>query len=78
MKIDNYQWVGKSKEHIKLTLEYNNKLFPAIGFNFYHYKDIIKEKERVNIAYSIDTNEWNGNTYIDLFIKDISSHLKAI
>ncbi|HHU69321.1 MAG TPA: single-stranded-DNA-specific exonuclease RecJ, partial [Thermoanaerobacterales bacterium] len=78
LKIDNYQWVGKSKEHIKLTLEYNNKLFPAIGFNFYHYKDIIKEKERVNIAYSIDTNEWNGNTYIDLFIKDIKFPFKKL
>lgn len=78
LKVDSYKWIGKSKNHVRITLKYNNKFLPAIGFNFNHYKDIVRESETVNIVYSIDTNEWEGDTFIDLLIKDIKFPIKVL
>ncbi len=61
--------VGKNKEHMQLMFEKDAVFFKGIVFR-YDGEDI-KQGEVVNIAYSIERNEWNGKTTTELRIKDI-------
>jgi single-stranded-DNA-specific exonuclease len=66
--------VGSGGEHLKLELiqeENPLQIFPAIAFSqSQYYKDISKGKQ-FDICYSIDENEFRGNTTLQLRIRDI-------
>ena len=64
--------VGKDKEHLKISIKQKSKTsFPAIGFWMSEKCNKIKANEDFSMAYTIDQNTWNGNTTIQLKIKDI-------
>jgi single-stranded-DNA-specific exonuclease len=66
--------VGKTLEHLKLDLvseDSPSKIFPAIGFGMAKYSDVLMKKRNFNICYSIEDNEFMGNTSLQLLIKDI-------
>jgi single-stranded-DNA-specific exonuclease len=65
--------VGSEGKHLKLKLVKDNKTFEAIAFNFSAYNLQIITNNYYDIVYSIDENVWNGNTSIQLRIKDIKS-----
>jgi single-stranded-DNA-specific exonuclease len=62
--------LGKDASHLKLQLEKNGKRFDAIGFGMAKDCDI-KMGDKINIAYVIDENEWNGKVSLQLKIRDI-------
>jgi single-stranded-DNA-specific exonuclease len=66
--------VGTTGEHIKLELiQEENPLhvYPAIGFSLsQHFKEIKKGKP-FDICYSIEENEFRGNTSLQIRIRDI-------
>ena len=43
----------------------------GIGFGLGNKLEILKNKKRFDIIYSIDENEWNGNVSLKLRVKDI-------
>lgn len=60
--------------HLKLDIidpQNPVKSYPAIGFNLGHYLDPIKNGAHFNITYTVEENEWNGNTTLQLNLKDI-------
>ncbi len=65
--------VGKELEHLKLELidENSNTPIHAIAFGMHKHNSHIKSMKPFNICYTIEENTYNGNTSIQLMIKDI-------
>lgn len=70
--------VGKEKDHLKLKITQNKKGhhgIDAIGFNLGNKYDVIKNEQKFDIAYVLDQNVWQGNTTIQLRVKDLKTSL---
>jgi single-stranded-DNA-specific exonuclease len=65
--------VGKELEHIKLDLldDSCDTVMPAIAFGMHRYNDYIKSGKPFDICYTIEENNYNNTTTIQLMIKDI-------
>ena len=65
--------VGKDQEHIKLEIIDSTSDSPvhAIAFGMHEFFPYIKEMKPFDICYTIEENTYNGNTSIQLLIKDI-------
>ncbi len=65
--------VGRDLEHLKLELIDGNSNMPvhAIAFGMKRFNGYIKQMKPFNICYTVEENTYNGNTYIQLMIKDI-------
>jgi single-stranded-DNA-specific exonuclease len=65
--------VGKEQEHLKLELidSQSECIMNGIAFGQSEYNDCIKALNPVDICYTIEENTFNGNTTIQLMIKDI-------
>jgi len=65
--------VGKELEHIKLDLvdDSSEELMSAIAFGMHPYNDYIKSGKPFDICYTIEENNYNNRTSIQLLIKDI-------
>lgn len=59
------------EKHIKLTLVQDSSEMKAIAFNFGEIFERIAAGERFNVCYSITENIFNGNSSIQLTVKDI-------
>jgi single-stranded-DNA-specific exonuclease len=59
--------------HLKFDAMQENNLqsFPAIAFGMAEHLSHPIQKKSVDICYSLDENEWNGKTSIQLNVKDI-------
>lgn len=70
--VKNIRILGDEKKHVKLTLKRNDKeTIDAIGFNLARYATSLKNGDAIDLAYTIDENTWNGNTTLQLKMKDI-------
>jgi len=67
----NIRAVGADNKHLKLKLKQGEKVFDAIGFNLGWLAERIELGQKVNLAYNIDENTFNGRTSLQLKIKDI-------
>lgn len=65
--------VGEDKTHLKLSLiaGASSKTYNAIGFNLGHKYEIISNGKPFKILFTIEENEWNGITSLQLNVKDI-------
>jgi single-stranded-DNA-specific exonuclease len=61
--------VGKENAHLKLTLQAGRHIFDGIAFRQGYW--MADMPERVDIAYRIEMNEFNGRSTLQLNIKDI-------
>lgn len=65
--------VGKDLEHIKLELIDSESQTPmhAIAFGMHRHNNYIKSMKPFSICYTAEENTYNGNTTIQLMVKDI-------
>lgn len=64
--------IGKDEEHLRLYVKQeNSEGFGAIGFGLAKKKTLTENHRKFDAVYSIDENEWNGNTSIQLRLRDI-------
>lgn len=67
--------VGKNNhDHLKFSVVHPDRTggpLPAIAFNLGHHYDEMKSGRPFSICYHIDENTWQGNTTLQLRIKDI-------
>ncbi|MGL5729657.1 MAG: single-stranded-DNA-specific exonuclease RecJ, partial [Bacteroidales bacterium] len=65
--------VGKDQEHLKLELidTHSENIMNAIAFGMYEHNDYIKGLNPFDIIYTIEENNYNGNSYIQLQVKEI-------
>lgn len=73
---DNYiaDWrsVGENKKHLKLKIFNGNKIIEGIGFGLYkEASSLFVDRKAVDLAFSVELNQWNGTEIIQLNIKDI-------
>lgn len=64
--------VGEGGKHLKLKVsQRGSRPIDAIGFNLGHKLDQIERKNRFDIVFSLDENEWNGQTTLQLKLRDL-------
>jgi single-stranded-DNA-specific exonuclease len=65
--------VGKEQEHLKLELvdSSSENVMNGIAFRMFEYNDYLKALNPLDICYTIEENSFNGNTSIQLMIRDI-------
>jgi single-stranded-DNA-specific exonuclease len=65
--------VGADKAHLKLSVvsEKGNIKMNGIGFNLGHWHETISNGRLFDAVFTIDENQWNGTTSLQLNIKDI-------
>ncbi len=63
--------VGKKQNHLKMRLVQGDRTLPAIGFGM---ESDCLVGNRVDIAYTIRVNEWNGAREIQLQIEHLARH----
>lgn len=65
--------VGKDQEHLKLELvdSSSENVMNGIAFRMFAYNDHLKALNPLDICYTIEENTFNGNTNIQLMIRDI-------
>ncbi|MGB0523667.1 MAG: single-stranded-DNA-specific exonuclease RecJ [Flammeovirgaceae bacterium] len=59
------------EKHLKLSVQQGGQRFDAIGFSMPHYYARIQEVQQFDIAFHIDKNTFNGQTNLQLRLKDI-------
>ena len=68
----NPERVGREEKHLKLEIrDNNNNSFRAIAFGKGYLCDDIRKSNSLDVLYSIEENSWNGESQIQLKIKDI-------
>lgn len=65
--------VGEDKTHLKLNIieGSNQKTYNAIGFSMGDKHPLTKKGNSFNAVFNIDENHWNGNTSLQLLLKDL-------
>ena len=65
--------VGADQTHLKLSIidGVNQKTYNAIGFSMGDKHQLIQNGKSFKAAFNIDENHWNGNTSLQLLLKDI-------
>lgn len=69
--LENFRILGREGKHLRLNLRQEDSAFEAIAFGMGEKAKELKAGDRIDIAYNIDENTWNGNTKLQLKIKDI-------
>ena len=63
--------VGMEGSHLKMKVGDGGTVFDAIGFKFGAMADRLARGDKLDIAYTFEENEWNGERKYQLNIKDI-------
>ena len=64
--------VGEDESHLRVTVnQKGNEKLIAIGFGLGNKYELIINRKTFKIVYSIDENHWNGNTSLQLKLRDI-------
>ncbi len=59
--------------HLKLVVKQHEKVMEGIGFNMAQKFALLESNKPVDIVFSIDENEWNGNKTLQMKVEDIAS-----
>lgn len=72
VETSNVRLVGNGSKHLKLSVEKNGKIFNAIGFNQSEKIEKLARGTRIDIAFHLKSNNWQGRDYLDLEIVDVN------
>lgn len=67
------QAVGKQQDHLKIRVSADSAVREGIAFGLGMWQSVLKKDDRIDIAYTISVNEWQGNKRIQLEIQDIQT-----
>ena len=73
VEVVNARIVGRTRKHLKMTLRKNSKMFDAIAFNQAEANSELELGNKIDIAYSIDKDLWDGREKLQIKIRDIRS-----
>ncbi len=72
-------WSKIVKElHIRFVVKQDDKVLTGIGFNMAEKFHLLQMKKPVDIVYTIDENEWNGEVNLQLKVIDIRLSENAV
>ncbi|GAO45688.1 single-stranded-DNA-specific exonuclease RecJ [Flavihumibacter petaseus] len=76
--VRNNGWSRVVKEqHIKFSLVQGNILFSGIGFGMAPKFHLLESGEPVDVVFTLEENEWNGNKHLQLRVMDMRRHEAA-
>ncbi len=66
--------VGKDDLHLKIKVKStdSNLAIDGIGFNLGPKCHLVEDKKKVDVVYSLDQNEWQGNVSLQLRLRDLN------
>ena len=66
----------KLKErHLKMSLKQEGRIFRAVAWRAAERHDFLTEhKAALDVAFSLEQNHYNGNTYVELTLADLKQH----
>jgi len=71
-RVEDYGWSKIVKDmHIRFVLRQEGTIFTGIGFNLAHLFPLMQMKSPLDIVFTLDENEWNGQKNLQLKIIDI-------
>ncbi len=59
------------EQHIKFSIKQDNTVISGIGFNMAQHFGMLQSGKPVDIAFTIDENEWNGEKRLQLKVIDL-------
>jgi len=65
------------EQHIRFVLQQDDKTFTGIGFNMADKFNMLGQKSLLDIVYTLDWNEWNGERMIQFKIIDFKQSADA-
>ncbi len=68
--------LGKTGDHLKLNIRKDSVTFEALLFRAKQWSISPKVGSNLDLVYSIDENTWNGNSTLQLLIKDFHEHVE--
>jgi len=72
-EVKEYKEVGSNGGHLKLKIKAGKTLWDAIGFNMSSYLELAAAQKPLDIAFTLDKNNWNGKTTLQLVLKDLKA-----
>ena len=72
VKVKSSRTVGAEGRHLKLSLEDSSGMIvDCIGFRLGHLKETLPE--HIDVMFTLEANEWNGRTTLQLNLKDVKA-----
>ena len=72
VKVKSSRTVGAEGRHLKLTLEDSRGAsYDSIGFRMGSYKETLPSQ--IDVLFTLEANEWNGRTTLQLNLKDLKA-----
>ncbi len=62
------------EQHIRFVLKQNNITLTGIGFNMVDKFHLLQKQQPLDIVFTIDENEWNGEKNLQLKMIDLKAH----
>jgi single-stranded-DNA-specific exonuclease len=59
------------EQHLRFVLKQDDCPFNGIGFNMAEKFPLVQSKKPMDIVFTLDQNEWNGETYLQLKVIDL-------
>ncbi|MDG1263803.1 MAG: single-stranded-DNA-specific exonuclease RecJ [Flavobacteriaceae bacterium] len=63
--------VGKDGSHLRLSIQTESSPMIGIAFSQANFLNHIQSKKPFDLVYTLDENEWNGQTSLQLKVKDL-------
>lgn len=58
------------EQHVKFSLKQEETIFNGIGFNMAAKFDLLKGEQAIDVVFTLDENEWNGNKSLQIRVVD--------
>jgi single-stranded-DNA-specific exonuclease len=71
LKIVNISQMGNKGKHLSMNLSDGKKFIRAVGFEMGDLYHKFRTGDQINIAYSLDLNEWNGERNLEARLVDV-------
>lgn len=72
VEVKDMRLLGKDSQHLKLMLQQDyGPIFEAIAFGMGNWYSELTKGDQVDVVYTIDENTWQGNTKLQLKVKDL-------
>ncbi|MBI1184675.1 single-stranded-DNA-specific exonuclease RecJ [bacterium] len=69
VRLEHARIIGQ--KHLKFSVKTAGSQLECIAFNFGYVFDLLKNASTTDICYTIEVNEWQGNSFLQLNIKDL-------
>lgn len=68
--VERHNLIGKDNNHLKLKLNINNRVIDGVCFGLAKLEKLFADGKEIDIITTLDTNEYLGVEYLNLYIKD--------